>query len=205
MELRSGLVACALFACGACNQLLGFSDPTLDGGTASVGDGGVDAPADGAASIDASNEPPDAAACQPVGAACSADQLCTCDGSTQQCATCALGCSTVGEAHCVSFVPTNLGAAAEDLTAGTEDLVLTVGAIDTDALTVAGVAPTIGVVRLHVQGASSPDIAVFRYRTIEVQGTIHVRGSRALALVASESISITGELVHEGVSNDCPS
>lgn len=201
-----------------CNQILGFTDPTLDAGVvgdatsadaASVDAGDpVDAAIDAADGVDANVDAggtPDAAVCDPESTECSGDDLCTCVEGELQCAPCALGCSTVGDAHCVTFIPSNLGSTTADLTVGDDVLVLTVGAIDTDALTVAGLSPASGVTRIHVQGAPAPDIAVFRYRTIEISGTIAVRGGRALALVATESISITGQLVHEGVTNDCPS
>jgi hypothetical protein len=152
--------------------------------------------------------------CEPDTTLCAGNDLqpCGSNGLLQPTIECPLGCnvSTVDATthRCYSFTPTQLD--ESDLHLGTIDLDVTntTVVIDTDNLTVNGVTPppevaaTI-VVQQHPDplrtASDAPEIWVLHYRDVKVvAGTIEVVGTRALALVASDSITVAWGILDAG-------
>ena len=97
------------------------------------------------------------------------------------------------DALAVSFTPSNLDSSADDLHAGTTDLVLAGEAtIDTDAGTITDTVLGSGVTRQQVQAGSAPSITVFRFRSVTITGNVTVTGTSALAIVAASTMTISG-------------
>lgn len=92
------------------------------------------------------------------------------------------------------FTPSNLE--PQDLVAGTQDLVLDGAIINTDALTITGGSITGD--RLQSQPSPAPTIWVLRVKTLQINGTVSVVGERALAFVASDSITVAGSITFTG-------
>lgn len=94
------------------------------------------------------------------------------------------------DASLPGFTPSNLEAG--DLLVGTDDLVLDDATIDTLGRSITGV--TLSQERLQSQPAPSPEIWVVLVRRLQIKGSVTVRGGRALAIVASDTIAVSGTI-----------
>lgn len=125
------------------------------------------------------------------GLSCDGDQLTTCaaDGRSSVISTCALGCSTEG--RCLTFEPSNGLGAAFAMSNAEAEVVLPTGArIDTTDGTVqdaeGNIIPVTSIV-IDQDGTTSINAFVARSWILD---DVKVTGSRAIAFVAFESISI---------------
>ena len=108
----------------------------------------------------------------PNGFGCGSEGLCRQTGVTESCASIVGDAGSDGpsvDAAQVPFTPSNLGSVADDLHAGTQDLVLSTATINTDSGTITGVTLTGSETRIQSQ-TSAPAIQVFRFRSLVVQG-----------------------------------
>ncbi len=137
--------------------------------------------------------------CAPGATSCSGDTLSTCDpgGASQTMTACVLGCATDGT-RCQSFEPTNGLGPALVAAAAEPPIQLPSGAhVDTDTGAVTDSASLPIQVRslLVTQGTSS--IRVFIGRSAAL-GDVTVTGASAFAIVASDTIDITGTITAKG-------
>ncbi|MDH5676544.1 MAG: hypothetical protein OEZ06_30780 [Myxococcales bacterium] len=127
--------------------------------------------------------------CQPGGSTCAASVVtrCDADGFVASTEACASGCDASGVA-CVppALVPSNLDADICATATDTDRSFASSTSIDTDS----------GCDDVISQGGEAPDICVLVYRALGVSAgaTVKVRGSRALALVATTVMTIEGTL-----------
>lgn len=170
-----------------CKQIFGLSEPAH-------GDAGADAAADAAI--------PDAGACTGASAECIGDVLRTCAdaGATPVDTTCAWGCGG-GAPHCQQLTPTggavqpsdldgDPGLAAIDLS-GTLLVDTDTGAIGTSNNATSVRAAGTGVVSgidFHVTN----NVAVFRFATLQISGSVAPFGGHAVAFVAVGDASVAG-------------
>ncbi|HSN27099.1 MAG TPA: hypothetical protein VLT45_12460 [Kofleriaceae bacterium] len=124
--------------------------------------------------------------CTPNGTYCTADgvQACGADGAPTTFEACAQGCVADPQPHCAHLVPRYLPSVCD--TAATGDVSLPAATLGTDL----DPACTGGV----VQQTAAPAICVVRGKTITIDSgvTLKVAGTRLLALVADDSVSIHG-------------
>jgi hypothetical protein len=137
--------------------------------------------------------------CSPGATTCADGTLSTCDpgGTSKTTTTCVLGCASDGT-RCLSFVPSNGLGPALVASAEEPDIDLPSGShINTDTGTVTdGASIPIQVSSLVVtQGAST--IRVFIGHSMVI-GDVAVTGTSALAIVASDTIELTGNLRANG-------
>src|SRR5207244_6258360 len=114
-----------------------------------------------------------------------ADTLVDCLGRETPCS---LGCAAADGPHCRLFDPSNL--TADDLR-GTTHGTLVESRFDVEALTIDGMPAD---ARVQSQGAGAPDIAVFRFGDVTLNGiTVDGRtATRAFAIVSSGTVTING-------------
>jgi hypothetical protein len=137
--------------------------------------------------------------CSPGATSCAGDTLTTCDpgGTSQSMTACVLGCATDGT-HCLSFAPTNGLGPALVAAASEPSVQLPSGShIDTDTgqITDGGSLPIQVSSLVVTQGTTSIRVFIAKSMTI---GDVSVSGSSALALVASDAITVSGGLLVRG-------
>ena len=129
-------------------------------------------------------------ACTPSTVACQGDSLVTCgaDGSvTGTPVSCALGCDGSGATPaCNVLEPPNLAAATCD-TDGTKDLAIATGTVAMD---------TGGACDAVVNQSGGPAICVMKYAHVGIASgaTLRVTGTRALAIVATATLTVDGTI-----------
>jgi hypothetical protein len=127
---------------------------------------------------------------------CDGNDLATCDeeGNQTSSEACVLGCNTAPDPdRCYQVNPSNIDPTL--LCASSYDLVITGPAsIDTENGTISGVAGGDIVFNTKVQGGPDPDIGVFSFNSIDIQGDVTVTGGNALALLACNDITIAGAI-----------
>ena len=180
-----------LLLAAGCQQVFGLESPTHG----SIAD---------APSIDAYI--PDAGACTAVSAECVGDVLRVCSGANVQPVdtTCSWGCLTANGAHCGQIVPAGNGVVTADLQ---PDAMLMDISLSGNTLIINGDTGAIGTLvnpnSIRGQGsgiksgigyAVNNNIAVFRFASLTISGTLNPYGSHAVALVADGTISVAGTL-----------
>ncbi len=114
------------------------------------------------------------------------------DGSEISRELCGLGCNPDADPdRCYRLSPSNLDASW--LCANQSDLVISSGVtINTDEGTITGVPSAQIVFRTQTQANGSPDIGVFAFNRIDLQGNLLVQGRNALALLACGDMEVSG-------------
>ena len=173
-------IAASAASAASCRQLLGLDSPSH------TGDGGaVDAPLD-------------APICPTVSTAClDENTLLTCTAPVVGTLTaCAWGCDpsgpTVASAHCYQVVPAGGGVVPGDVAPDsmTADVTLTgTVTLDSDTGTIGTLGSTTGFT-YNVSG----NVAVFRFASLTVEGSLVAIGSHPIALVANGDITIAGAI-----------
>ena len=185
MKVVASFLWLLLVACGSVNE--------------DKGDGGVDGLVADAA-VDMEIDAPPAACTQTT---CTNDTLSVCNtsaGMVERTEHCNLGC--FDQTRCNHIEPSNGLASSVDQAASQPDVTLPDGTtINTDTGTVTGPSGTIAIATSTVAQTSGPSIRVFVGRSFTV-GSVRVRGSLPLALVARTTITVRGVL---DVSADGPS
>lgn len=145
---------------------------------------------------------PDAGPCTAASASCASPTLlrtCAAAGAQVVETACAWGCVDAGGSHCGVVQPVG-GVVAGDLDpANLEDVVLTDVTIDTSN----GEIPSVRGAGMGVNagiGYAQRDVnvAVFRFKSLRIVGTVTLRGARAAALVADGAIVVDGVLDGRG-------
>lgn len=137
--------------------------------------------------------------CSPGATTCSDDMLSTCDpdGTSKSMTACVLGCAADGT-RCLRFEPSNALGPALVASAEEPDIELPSGShIDTDTGAVVDGASIPIQVRTLVVTQGSSSIRVLIGHSLSI-GDVSVTGSSALAIVAWDSIEVTGTLVAHG-------
>jgi hypothetical protein len=135
--------------------------------------------------------------CEPgAGLKCDVDQLTSCnaDGHTSSTKTCALGCSTA-EPRCLTFEPSNgLGAALEMAESEPEMTIPSGSRIDTDlGLLQDPRGQTISVKTVVVDQDGGTSVLALVARSFVIDD-LAAGGSRALALVAADTVTLRGRM-----------
>lgn len=169
-------------------------------------------PRDGA--TDDAERIPDAGMCASASSECAgADVLRTCAsaGSPAEDVPCVWGCVSGAPAHCGVLVPAGGGVAPTDVVGtGVLDTTLTGPLIidgDTGAIGTSGDATSVRDAELGVDAGidfqtrgAGDRIAMFRFKRLTISGDIKLVGSRPIALVADEGMTIDGTIDARG---DC--
>jgi len=135
----------------------------------------------------------DAGPCTGPSASCAADVLRTCadDRSEVVETPCPWGCEASTSAHCRVLMPSGGAVTGTDLdTTGLVDLVLSATTIDSTDGEIVGVRPPGAGVMAGIDYEVRGEIAVFRVNSLRIAGPIKLRGSRAIAIVASGAILV---------------
>lgn len=127
--------------------------------------------------------------CTPNGTYCTAQgvQHCGPDGAPTTLDQCSTGCSSDPSPHCMYIVPRYLGSACDTAATG-DDTIVNSATLSTDLDTTC----TGGI----LQQTAAPAICIVRNKTIAIAAgaTLRVTGSRLLALVADDDLSVHGTL-----------
>ncbi len=181
--IRYGVVGAAgIVACGFAPKLTG-------------GDGG--APIDAVPAADAGP-------CQTLGPTCASDDvLRTCAVVDEQPTDelCAWGCvSSETLAHCGALVPSGGAATAADLGSDAQLSEITLditGTIDTEDGTFGNARSTNDKANAYANGVYwqlRGNVAVFKVKKLVISASLNVQGSHAIAIIATDSITISGAL-----------
>ncbi|MFH1811267.1 MAG: hypothetical protein ABIJ09_21185 [Pseudomonadota bacterium] len=183
------------------------SAPAVDGAGGDDASGSPDASSglDSGGASDAAGNPdaaiadaalPDTRVCVPAEVSCRGDILVTCDsaGSVEDALPCPLGCNGFEDpARCNLLDPSNM---SRTLIGGWDfDVLLdTDVVVDTTAITINGTPLDSSEYSIVSQGAGAPQLLVFGARNMVVASGVRVRivGSRAVALVATETVQLAG-------------
>ncbi|HTR52728.1 MAG TPA: hypothetical protein VMJ10_18565 [Kofleriaceae bacterium] len=179
----------AIVALTGCRQLLGLDEPSLSGAQ----DGAVDVAAD-------------APTCTAVSTTCIDDvlQVCTAPNTPAMETTCTWGCLSPGaEAmpHCAQLQPSGGGVTSADLDPDStlQAVTLTAVMLDGDVGSISGFRTGgAGVVSGIGYAISSSGVAVFRFASLTISGTLTVLGSHPVALVANGTITVSANIDASG-------
>lgn len=170
-----GLSLLAMSALVGCQQILGFETPSV---------------------LDASNpDLGDAGPCAALSAQCLGDVLraCTTIGAPPVDTVCSWACGDEPQPHCLRLAPTGGGVTSDDLDASPELEAVTVMSsvvIDGSLGTITGVREAGAGVGNGIGFEIRNNIGVFTFRSLHVMGTLTLRGTNAIALVASGEIRV---------------
>jgi hypothetical protein len=190
-----GIIVVAIVAIGACK----FTAPNA----------GQDAPPgidDAPQLLDA--YVPDAGICAQLGKECVGPTLRDCqeENAPPVDTQCVWGCAELGGAHCAKLVPSGGALLPADLDKGQADLqdktlIVVNTRIDTDTGEIANVrAAGIGVIN-NIDYVQRGNVGVFRFKKLALDGNrLEIAGTRALAIVAIEGMTINARLDATG---DC--
>jgi hypothetical protein len=144
--------------------------------------------------------PPDGGPCAMPSTECVGDMLRTCSaaGAMYEDTACAWGC---GSAHCLQIVPAGGAVTPDDVGLGS-DALLDISMMDNTVINTDNGTIIVGatIVRSMGQGVIAgidyeqrgTNAAVFRMKSLATTGRTYVRGHRAVAIVADETIEIGG-------------
>jgi len=174
---RTGVAVVFALALGAC-----FTKPERFGDRSDAGtdDSGIDG----------------TGSCTAMSATCvTANVLETCAGAgaSPEVATCSWGCTATGTTRCLRIAPLGGGVAATDLDPSPDLLDATLaGVIDGSTGEISGFAARMPGTGVHagIGYAVQGGVAVFRFKSLVISGTLELRGTNAIALVADGPITI---------------